>query len=78
MRFHNRGEGLGKKQLRPLEPPILAIGRFQGRKRPLVNPRQFQRLEPEPDRPTPQLQSRQQARAQPLFQVDSQGRHILL
>ena len=57
---------------------IFAAGGFQGDERPLVNPGQLQRLQPEDDRPASQSQRRLQARARPCLQVFSQRRHISL
>ena len=78
MRFHNRGDGLAKKNLRPFDRPILAIGCFQRDEGPLVNPGQFQRLQPEGERLAPEFQRGLQARAWPLRQMFFQGRRISL
>ena len=43
----DRGDGLGKKNLRPLDDPISAAGCFQGGEGSLVNPGHVQRLQPE-------------------------------
>ena len=47
MRFLDRGDGLGKKNLRPLDDPIPAAGGFQGGECSLVNPGHVQRLQTE-------------------------------
>jgi hypothetical protein len=58
--------------------PIFTVGQFQGGERSLVNPGQFQRLQPEGDRLAPQPQRRLQVRVRSWLQVFSQRRYIEL
>ena len=80
MRFLNRGDGLGKKNLRPLDEPIFAAGGFQCGECVLVNPGHVQRFQIEGRSLASQRQRRPAWRDRPrtLPQVFSQRRHISL
>ena len=51
MRFFDRGDGLGKKYLRPLDEAVSAAGGFQRGEGSFVNPGHVQRLQIEAPRP---------------------------
>ena len=74
MSLLDRGDGLGKENLRPLDEPVSAAGCFQRGERSLVNPGHVQRLQPEAHRLASQSARRLQARPRALLQVFSQRR----
>jgi len=78
MSLLNRGDRLGKKDLRALDDPIPAAGCFQCGERSLVNPGYVHRLHSEAHGLTAQSTRRLQARVRALLEVFSQRRHISL